>query len=91
MVGRQRDEDLTLTLGEASLLIDDRPDMTGRYVPNDISFQQHDGPIADGLVTGICWHGKDFSCQPRNGDSPSADADPRNAADPSCNKGCIAG
>ena len=62
VAGRQQDEDLAPTFGEASLFIDDCPDAN----PLDCLFACGDsvGNLGD---RGMCWHWSDASCEPCSG------------------------
>ncbi len=92
VAGRQQDEDLGATFGEASLFIDDCADLGGCFVLNDISgIDQYIGAIPDGLSTGMCWHWKSISCQPCNGDSLGQYADACNATYSGCDGECVLG
>ena len=64
VAGRQRDEDLAPTFGEASLFIDDCPDITNCY--NDRL--QPVGLVPGGPI-GLCWVWSEVSCQPCDGQS----------------------
>ncbi len=91
VAGRQGDEDLGATFGAASLFIDDCPDLQGCFTGGSpIKWATYIGEIPDGLSTGTCWHWKDLTCLPCNGDDISVYNDACNAAYPDCGGKCYA-
>ncbi len=68
VAGRQADEDLGATFGEASLFIDDCPDLTTCRRSFGDTISTDEGPLPGGSV-GQCWHWSEFACIPCNGNS----------------------
>ena len=89
VAGRQQDEDLASTFGEASLFIDDCPDLSGCFVSSVELGPTYIGDLPGGSV-GQCWHWKDLSCLPCNGDDISVYNDACNAAYSDCDGDCYA-
>ncbi len=88
VAGRQADEDLGTTFGEASLFIDDCPDLTvcdRPFVHNELYI----GPLPGGSV-GLCWHWSDVDCTPCNGNSNGYYDDLCNSTYPDCGGECAA-
>lgn len=85
VASRQRDEDLPPSFGEASLFIDDCPDITNCY--NDKL--QPVGLVPGGPI-GLCWVWSEVSCQPCDGQSIQSLNDLCTQTYPdSCNGDCI--
>lgn len=85
VASRQRDEDLAPSFGEASLFIDDCPDITNCY--NDKL--QPVGLVPGGPI-GLCWVWSEVSCQPCDGQSIQSLNDLFTQTYPNgCVNGCI--
>ena len=83
VAGRQQDEDLAPSFGEASLFIDDCPDISNCYVG-----LSKVGPLPGGPV-GTCWSWSQAQCLPCNGDSiDSLDQSCNDAYPDDCNGQC---
>ncbi len=88
VAGRQEDEDLAPTFGEASLFIDDCPDVSGCYHYEGRG-DVYVGAFPDGTPTGQCWSWGSLSCNPCQGWSKQDYADACNGAYPDvCNNLC---
>ena len=85
VAGRQQDEDLAPTFGEASLFIDDCPTIENCY---DIQLKRV-GPVPGGPI-GLCWVWSEVSCQPCDGQSIKSLNDLCTQTYPAdCVNGCI--
>ena len=84
VAGRQQDEDLAPSFGEASLFIDDCPDANPLNCYN-VCFQDPVGNLGE---RGMCWSWSDFSCEPCSGGFDGT-AQECNNAFPACGGACF--
>ncbi len=83
VASRQRNEDLAPAFGEASLFIDDCPDISNCYIGLSSV-----GPFPGGSI-GTCWDWSQLVCLPCNGDSiDSLNQSCDNAYPDDCGGGC---
>lgn len=91
LAAQQRDHTIAEQFGNASLFIDDCPDLTTCSVPDGGACScQIVGSLPGGPV-GQCWHWSDLSCKPCNGQSEDHYAGVCNSTYPACHGNCGVG
>ncbi len=91
VAGRQRDADLAPTFGEASLFIDDCPDVSGCLTSDGVigDPSYYIGPLPAGTPSGQCWHWDSLTCKPCSGLGQSDYDSICNAAYAECDNHCF--